>query len=311
MHSERDDEKPEAALNTEASTVARLKDLVKHLEEENRLLRQELSTTKQAPANRIGFVFMIVGVLAFFASVSMSSTPLAFIGLGLTFWGILFTFLRPIRFVKATLLDWTATPSYATIDRMLEDLNCKGQGIYVPPFPREVFLPEHLRNLKELIVYITRDSVLPQTVEKLPMPTLDEMAQARFLLKNPRGIIIIPPGNGLMDIFEKEMKVDFSEVKVDHIQKFLPKLLNDMRLAESVDIRCSHWLVEVTFKNSIYEDLYSPKRGLKGVHVVGCPLASALACALAKTTGKLTTIVKDQVSPESHEVKIWYKMLQS
>jgi hypothetical protein len=311
MYSDKNDEKRESALPTETSTVEYLKGLIKHLQEENKLLEQELSTTKQAPTNKIGFAFLIVGVLAFFASVVSSSTPLALIGLGVTFWGTLFMFVRPIRFVRATLLDWTAVSSYATIDRILEDLRYKGQGIYIPPFPKEVYLPEHLKNLKEIIVYITADNVLPQVAEKFPMPNLDEIARACFLLKNPRGITIIPPGNGLMDVLEKELKVDFSKVKLDYIQKSVPRLISDLQLAQSAEIKKSHWLVDVTIKNSIYEDLYSPKRGLKSVHIVGCPLASALACALAKTTGKLVTIVKDQVLSESHEVKIWYKMLES
>jgi hypothetical protein len=37
-----------------------------------------------------------------------ASTVLAFIGLGLTFWGALFLFARPIKFVKSILLDFTA-----------------------------------------------------------------------------------------------------------------------------------------------------------------------------------------------------------
>jgi hypothetical protein len=310
MSSDTVDEKRKGAFAAEPATVEYLKDLTKHLQEENNLLKQELSKTKQAPTIKIGFIFLIIGGLAFFASVSSSSTPLALIGLGLVFWGALFIFVRPIRFVRGTLLDWTAASSYATIDRILEDLKYKGQGIYVPSFPKEVYLPEHLKKLKEIIVYITADKLLPQATEKLPTPTLDEIAQARFILENPRGIAIIPPGSGLMDILERELKVDFSEVKFEYLQKFLPSLLNDLRLTESVVIEKGHWLVSIKIKNSIYEELYYPKRGLKSVHIVGCPLASALACALAKTTGKLVTIVKDQASPESHELKIWYKVLE-
>lgn len=315
MSSDKVEEKPariwRARAHTETVTAEYLKDLTKHLQEENRLLKQELSKTKQAVTNKIGFAFLIMGIIAFFVSVVSSSSPLAFIGLGVTFWGAIFIFVRPVRFVKGYLLDWTAVSSYETTDRILEDLKYNGQGIYIPPFPKEVYLPEHLKSLKEIIVYITADDVSPQVVEKLPMPTLDEIARARFLLENPRGITIIPPGSGLMNIFENELKRDFSKVKVDYVQESFPRLLRDLGLAENVEMKKSHWLIEVTIRNSVYEDLYSPKRGLKSVHVVGCPLASAIACAFAKTTGKLVAIVKDQASPESHEVRIWYKMLES
>ncbi len=301
------------SVHTEAEAVNYLKDMIKHLQEENSLLQQELLKTKHAQTNKIGFAFLMIGVSAFAASILSNNTAIAFIGLGMTFWGALFMFVRPVRFVRGALLDWTVASSYATIDRILEDLNYKGQGIYVPPFPKEVYLPEHLKNLKEIIVYITATNIMwtARAEDKFPMPTLDEIAQARFMLKNPRGITIIPPGNGLLDIYEKELKIDFSKANLDYIQRSLPRLISDLRLAASVEIRKSHWTIDVTIKNSIYEDLYSPKRGLKSVHIAGCPLASSLACVLTKTTGKLVTIVKDQASPESNEVKVWYRMLES
>jgi hypothetical protein len=44
---------------------------------------------------------------------------------------------------------------------------------------------------------------------------------------------------------------------------------------------------------------------------MGCPLTSAVACALAKTTGKLVVIIKDAISPDSKTIEVWYQTLEA
>jgi hypothetical protein len=47
---------------------------------------------------------------------------------------------------------------------------------------------------------------------------------------------------------------------------------------------------------------------LRSVHLLGCPLASAIACAVAKTTGKVVSVQKDEVSPDGRMVTVWLKV---
>lgn len=275
------------------------------LQRENELLKREIQKSKQMPSSRIGIGFLVSGAVVLVASVVTSSTVLAFIGLGLAFWGGLFLFTRPVKFVESTLLDFTAISSYKTIDRITEDLNFKGNPVYVPPYPKEAQIPEYLKGLKEMIVFIPAK-------DTAAMPTIEEMAKKQFLLKNPEGICITPPGYGIINLFEKELRDGFSQMDTEQLFICLPPVIvNNLELAKEFEISPENDLIHIRIADSIYSELYSDKQGLKSIHSIGCPLTSAIASALAKTTGKLVTIVKDVVSQDLKTIEVWYKTLEA
>jgi len=283
------------------SNVKHLIEMLQRAQSENELLKQELLKSRQIPSGKIGFALLIIGVLSLLGSLTTSSTILAFIGLGLTFWGVLFLFTRPIRFIRGSVADWTAFSSYATIDRMLEDLNYKGTGVYVPPYPKDVYLPEYLKGLKEMIIFISATSTPA-------MPTIEEIARKEFLVENPRGVCISPPGYGLMNLFEKEMRTDFSHISIEGLCNILPEVVG-LGLAAGLEIETENDSVHITIIDSIYKELYSRERAFRSVHIIGCPLVSAVACAIAKTTGKNVVIVKDKISPDLKKIQIWYQTI--
>jgi len=284
-------------IRIEAQTIQRLKN-------ENEALKQELMKTKQRPSEKIGFALIIVGALTLSYSFVASSSTLAFIGLGLTFWGALFLFAKPMRFVRGTLLDSTAVSFYTTADRIIEDLKHKGKGIYIPPYPKEAYLPEYLKGLKEMIVFIPAQ-------DTATIPAIDEMAKKRFLLKNPKGICITPPGSGLVGIFEKELKTYLTTFDLNSLFKSLPRVVTqNLELAKDLEMSMHNDHVHIRISDSIYKDLYSRERGLESVYAIGCPLTSAIACALTQTTGKLVTIDKHEVSPDGQMVEVWYRFIE-
>jgi len=274
------------------------------LQSENEALKQELLRYRRLPSGKIGFTLLIIGALALVASFVATSTILAFIGLSLTFWGALFLFAKPIKFVRSTLLDSTALSSYTTIDRIIEDMNYKGKPIYIPPYPKEAYLPEYLKGLKEMVVFISAEDITT-------MPTIEEMAKKQFLVENPKGICVTPPGSGLVSLFEKELRADFTKIDLEGLYNSLPTaIMNNLELASNFEIDTEKKLVHVKITDSVYKDLYSKEHKLKSVHSVGCPLTSAVACALAKTTGKLVTIAKSNVSPDLKTIEVWYQTLE-
>jgi len=278
---------------------------LEELQRENELLKHELLKSKHTPSNKIGIIFLIIGALVLSASYVVSSQILAFIGLGLTFWGGLFLFARPMKFVRSTVLDSTAISSYITIDRITEDLNYRGKPIYVPPYPKEAYLPEYLKGLKEMIVYIPAEDVVV-------IPTIEEMAKKQFLLKNPKGICIAPPGYGLVNLFEKELKAEFTQINKDRLYSSLSAIIvNNLELAKEFEINPENDLIHLKVVASVYKDLYSVEMAFKSIHSIGCPITSAVACALAKTTGKLVTIVKDEISPDLRTIEVWYQILEA
>jgi hypothetical protein len=106
-------------------------------------------------AVRIAGVFLGVGAVLLFFSILLGIQVAAFVGLGLTFWGAVLALTRTGKYVESSLLDGTARSNYSTIDRVMNDLKYTGQGYYIPAYPKDVFLPEYLKNLKEPVVFIS------------------------------------------------------------------------------------------------------------------------------------------------------------
>jgi len=304
--SEGDSKKKEKnSKESEQATVQYLVETVGNLQKENEILRRDLLKSKRTPSGKVGFLLLAIGALTLIGSVASTIAVLAFIGLGLTFWGALFLFARPIKFVRSTILDSTAISSYTTIDRIVEDLNYKGKPIYIPPYPKEAYLPEYLKGLKEMVVYIPAEDIVA-------VPTLEEMSKKQFLLQNPKGICIAPPGYGLIDLFEKELKAEFTQIDLDRLCSSLPTIIvNNLELAKELEIGPENGFIHVRIVDSAYKDLYSSEQALKSIHTIGNPLISAVACALAKTTGKLVAIAKDVVSPDLRVIEVWYQTLEA
>jgi hypothetical protein len=250
---------------------------------------------------KISVLFLAPGILSLLFSVIENSQVLAFIGLGLTFWGALFLLVRPLKYVEGDLLDSEALSEYLTIDRITKDLKQKGHGYYVPSYPEEAYLPEHLKGLKEMIVFISTDV-------GDEMPSLEAIAKGKFLVDNPKGICISPPGLGLLKKIEKELKIDITKLGLSELCETIPQaMLENLRLAKNLEMTNENTQITVKIQESLYTPLYQ-EQNLRSVHLLGCPLASAIACAVAKTTGKVVSVQKDEVSPDGRMVTVWLKV---
>jgi len=290
---------------SEQTTIKYLMETLENLQKENEILKRKTLRSEKTPSGKIGFALLAIGTLTLIESVINTSNALAFIGLGLTFWGALFLFARPIKFVRGTLLDSTAVSSYTTIDRMVEDLNYKGKPIYIAPYPREAYLPEYMKGLKEMIVFIPAEDITA-------MPTIEEMAKKQFLLRNPKGVCIAPPGYGLLNLFEKEFRTKFTQINLEKLYSSLPNIIvKNLELAKELEINPENDFIHLKIIDSIYRGLYSREQGFKSIHSIGCPLTSAIACALAMTTAKLISIVKDDASPDLRTIEVWYQTLEA
>lgn len=287
----------------ELATTQYLVEVVKQLQIENENLKLEIRKSNWLSSGKTGLILLILGAITLALSILNNSQVLAFIGLGLTFWGFLFLFIRPVKYVESTLLTSTAIASYSTIDRIIKDLKYKGQSYYIPPYPKEAYLPEHLKGLKEMIAFISADS-------GTEMPSVDEIAKSRFLLENPKGICVAPPGLGLLAKFEKELRTDITKLELSELCESLPQLiLENLQLAKEVEMHLHENQIYLKVSDSTYKNLYGADQNLKSVHLLGCPLVSAIACAISKNTGKIVTIQKDNVSPDAESIEIWYTIL--
>ena len=131
-------------------------------------------------------------------------------------------------------------------------------------------------------------------------PSIEEMAKGSFIVKNPNGILLTPPGIGLLSKIEKDFKVNFTKLRPSEVGDALPRFILDrLDLAKEMEISLEKNEVGIKIFDSIYGKLYRDDSYLAVVRVFGCPIVSAVACALAKSTGKFVTVQSITVEPEA------------
>ena len=255
-------------------------------------------------SNKISVLFLVSGLISLIFSLYSEFKILALIGLGLTFWGALFLFIRPAKLVPSTLLYSAILSTYTTIDRIISDFKYEGRGYYIPPYPKEVYLPEYLKGLKDPVVFVsaTNDS---------EMPPIEVIAKGKFTSENPKGVLLAPPGLGILTQIEEKSNMDFTKVDLNDLCTLMPRfVLQDLNLAKEMEMEPNENQVHLRIYDSLYKNLYSSQAEFKSVNLLGCPIASTVACALAKTSGKTVTIQKQQVSPNGFTVEVWYRIVQ-
>jgi hypothetical protein len=253
---------------------------------------------------RISVLFLISGLMSLIFSLYSESQILALIGLGLTFWGALFLLLEPLKLVEGSLLYNAAVSAYLTTDRIIDDFRYKGKGYYIPPYPKDVYLPDYLKGLKDPVVFVS-------AANDSEMPPIEVIAKGKFISENPKGVLLAPPGSSLLTQIEEKSNIDFTKMDLNELCTLMPRfILQDLNLAKEMEMEPNENQVYLRLFDSLYKNLYSLQTNLKSVNLLGCPIVSAVACALAKTSGKTITIQKQQVSPDGLTIEVWYRIVQ-
>jgi len=266
---------------------------IQQLESEKEDLKLKLRERRFSSSKIIAAALLTIGAVALLSSVFFFSVILALIGLGLTFWGALFLFIRPVAYVKAKLLDSTVVSSLIAIDKILSEEACQGKGLHLAPKYADgmVFIPAN---------------------DEVGVPSKDEIAGGRVFFENPQGVCLSSPGYGLAKLFEKELGVDFSKVDLDYLQKNLPKLLvEDLEVVEEFNMDVDGQFVKVKMVGDIYQDLCREVTKLTHICLrIGCPICSAIGCVLAKVTGKPVVFEGDKLSSDGIEIQARYRIIE-
>jgi hypothetical protein len=213
-------------------------------------------------------------------------------------------------------LDSTATALLTTLDETLTTLEYKGKAVYLPP--------KYLNDLESTKIYIFKSETGPR-----PFPTPDatrklEMEPAH---KNAQGILITPPATELMKLFETTLGTSFLNTNLQDLQQRLPKaLIEDLEVVTDIEIKPSkskeneppteqtqidNDRVQIKFTTNAYKNTCKKAAQLQTINSnIGCPLTSALASALAKTTGKPVIIENEQISEDGGTTKVEYHILR-
>ena len=251
-----------------------------------------MDSTRKKRSSAIGFaaVFLGIGAVLLVFSLLFELQVLAFIGLGLTFWGAVFALTRDGKYVDSSLLDGTALFNYTTIDRMLTDLKNKGQAYYIPAYPKDVFLPEYLKKLRDPVVFISetfKDKLI-----------VDDLATGKFMSAQTNGFFISSPGAAIMSQVEKQLHLDLSKISLGELAEIFPKYLTEtMNLTRNAQITLTPDGANFKATGILYDSLYASESKPKSVNILGCPVVSAVASALAKVSGK-TVVIKNQLAAQ-------------
>jgi hypothetical protein len=252
----------------------------------------------------IAIPFLASGIILLAASVFSNSQTICFIGLGLTFWGAIFLLITPQKQVEGSFLVTSTLPAYMTIDRMLKDLKPKNEAYYIPSYTRDVDLPEYMKGLKEMVTFIPEE-------QATGMPAIEDLAKGKFLIKNPKGLLITPPGISILEKIEQKSNIDLTKIPIGELDGTLPDLLNGLYLTKEIKMTTNENDITIEINDSLYKNLYSQKYNLQSINLLGCPLVSAAACAIAKSTGKPTTIQKIKTTPDGKTTTAALKIVQS
>jgi hypothetical protein len=245
------------------------------------------------PARIVSAVMLALGLACLLGSAYSASYVQAFVGLGLAFWGALLLLLMPTRHVRLELLTATAASSMVNTERLLASNGSNTRGVYLPP--------KLLRDYQSSLVYVPAQ-------EDEPLPKREEIHEQNPQPQSSRAFFLTPPGLGLSRLFEKHIGRSFTETSSDELQRLLPRLFEELEITKNTQILLGSDSMKVELRNHIFKDLTAETDKLKlTTRTAGSPLSSAIACALAKATGKPVTILAEETTPDQ-TTTIQYRM---
>jgi len=283
----------------EDRSIERIRELttdINDLEQEKEKLRLKLLRYERRPSSTVAYVLILTGACSLVFSVVWTSQILAFIGLGLTFWGALLLYARPKKYVASELVDSTAISAIRALDQIVGNLGYVGTPIYLSPMT--------LKDIKDSRMFLPAKN-------ETTIPTGETIASGTIMVEQPEGILLVPPGLGLANLFEEKLRVRFAEVDLDYLKTRLPRLLiEDLDLVEDLELHEERDTVQIKMKESSYAPLCSQiRRETEAARRFGCPLCSAMAIALARTTHRPLVIEQEEVSKDAKTTVTRYRML--
>jgi hypothetical protein len=250
-------------------------------------------------ANSVIVILFSSGVLTVAIAISVSSSVLALLGLGSLFWGVVLLYIKPGKYVKETVFEKTTVQLFKDLGHVIGGMGYRG---------RAVFLPPTLNDLESCRVYIG-------TKESAELPSPEDRAAGENVpfsrISGAKGILLEPTGVQLAKLIEEKIGKNSEKRDLEYLGQRLPKVLvEDLEIAQNVEIETLNPKFSISIKGSIYGSVCKETRkSSEFCTSVGCPLCSAIACVLAKSTRKPVIIEKDRVEKDGQIIDIEYRVL--
>jgi len=262
-------------------------------------LKQQLWKSRYKSAKTIGIGLIVVGAALLVASYFASSSVLSLSGLGLIIWGIILLYISPARTVSEKVHGSISLSLIGSIDRLVVHMNYKGRTIFLHP--------KFMSALRQGYIFIPyEESTIPR------LPTDEQLAEERTLYEDPKGIFLEAPSQGLVELFERELNVNFATIDMVFIKENLPKLLtNNLRITDdiTIDEHSEFIQVGITGRSAAKTCQAVSKETQIGAHF-GCPLCASIALLISKVTGKPVSIESSSVNDRHNTINTVYKILE-
>jgi hypothetical protein len=227
----------------------------------------------------------------------MGIVPMVAFGLASFLVGVLVLYLPERRgSIASRLATDSSLPSLLNIENLLEDLDLDERGIYIPASglgvcPR-VFIP------------------LAQT-QATRQPPVGLISSRRVFVTvgnspEDRGVLLDAPGSQILAALERSLRIDLAKTKLDDLGADLNSGFKALGIAKLTNFERQATIVRIQMELTGLLDLETKLRNVapRLVAQVGTPVASAVAAAVSKATGKYVTFKSSVLDPSDRKISI-------
>jgi hypothetical protein len=242
------------------------------------------------------FLLLLTGTTGLVFSIQYGSQLLAFIGLGLVFWGAILLYVRSEEYSKTVLLNAMSISPLIGLSQTLQKLEWQYDAIYLPP--------RYLKDPESSRICIPRR-------KGIELPTPEEIKALEIGFGGDSFLLLTPPGNDLAKLSEKILNTRFSRVDLKYVQQLMPELfIEKLEVAEDLKMEIERDVICITVRSPILKTVCEKTRDSSVSPSLGNPISSAIACILAKASGKLVKISRNEISQDGKTVALEYLMLE-
>jgi len=278
------------------------------------------------PTGFTSVTMLLLGAISLLGSIGYNSSSLAFVGLGLVFWGAILLYVRPEEYVRKVLLEAVLSTPLTTVYQMMRELGYNGDRTYLPP--KYFTDPE-----------ITRVYISKYKRRRLPTPQQTQLYvyDNQPVAKAPLGILITPPGMQLSRLLEKSLGTSFTKTDLKDLKQNLPKLfIENLEIAENLELiaeddipptkedhsasligtkstrtRSKRTTIHAKITKPIYKTIFNEAEEPSQIaSSIGCPICSAIAIAIAKATRKPVRIRDIKSLEDNDTLEANYEILE-
>jgi hypothetical protein len=239
---------------------------------------------------------LFVGLTFVIASMIYVSSLEAILGVTIIFWTSIFFYILPAKHIPLILFNKSVQSSTNNVERILSEFDLTEKGVYLSP--------KILDNLESSLIFVPKSPNV-----SLPLKVYEDFQ--RLFPENKEGVLLTPPGYALSMLFEKELGSNLIKISLQDLPIILPKLLVEkLELAQKLEVLVNENIVKMQITGNIFSDICKETDKNLHSHIqIGCLLSSALACVLAKVTGKSITIQNETRGNEDNILYLEFLIL--